>query len=718
MRRWIRGLVLASATLVALVTLAPSPFAQGLKVPAVTGNRVGWLDAHVPPSGTFSVHGTLPIPQQPFQRNACPVVLVDPAGRTLTTQWELVARLKNTMVVELLATATNDQGWTGRQRFEVYEGANNFVLPSFDPSLLSAISTPDVVRLRLRDQDDVDHDLSLSGVVDDFHRLGPAVITARKTVKGPYGAIQVWMTVRSGVPGIELILNWHNGGLPANPDVYFRSLALVVPPGFRWTPVLPDPAIAYPLLVRKGQHVLPQRWERSFRVVVHDDDVTPDVSMRGWAVGDWSGGGYMPQSLRLPDLSHTKIDLTPRKLDDFDRLAKVLPTSPGSTPVGYLYPAQGVFYGGMTGGLEIHQFPRVDLAFSGQPDGLLSTYVEQLRYACRQMGGIYGDDGWPIAQDDYLNPDGTQPWEMFNNEFLGNPPRDAPFYFHKTGPGVGSSTYDPNDYWPIDYQHYVRRTKANKALVWLDNDPLARLYVLMDAELGRMCFYEGKGGRLRVPSTGGLGTARGRAEAWVADVMAAAHAVSGKAWRQRNAAWFQTFADVFRVALMPNQLFSAQNFGKTATSPPYGDGRVAFYWVHRSNEQIFLMHALRGIQETVGIDSSASIRACGEGLWRFAWKAGTNGPLDAYPAGPVGGPRYSTRSQIPAGLTTTVWKDPYHVANAIANAQEMGAYLVPAILAHTGAPDLVTARDVFEAWGLSNLPNRAWALSLLQDTVP
>ena len=81
------------------------------------------------------------------------------------------------------------------------------------------------------------------------------------------------------------------------------------------------------------------------------------------------------------------------------------------------------------------------------------------------------------------------------------PSFDAPFFFSQTGPGVGSASYDPTTFDPIDLQHYVRRTKANKALVWLTNDPLARLYLRMDAELGRMTFHEGPGGRLEVPTT-------------------------------------------------------------------------------------------------------------------------------------------------------------------------------------------------------------------------
>jgi len=323
-----------------------------------------------------------------------------------------------------------------------------------------------------------------------------------------------------------------------------------------------------------------------------------------------------------------------------------------------------------------------------------------------------------LEQDDYLNQDGTQPFDLFNNEFIENPPKDEPFDFSERGPGVGWSPYDPNDYLPIDYQHYVRRTKANKALIWLDNDPLARRYLMMDAELGRMCFYEGPEGRLKLPITPGMGTSMGRAEAWVGDAMATAYAIAPASWRSSRMAWFERFVDALRSAQMPMGLFSALNFGKTATSPPYGNGHDAFYWVHRSNEQIFLMHTMRGIQETVGIHCGDLLASCGQALWDFCWKDGFDGPLESWPAGPVGGPRYSNKSQIPTGLTDSIFKDNWHIANALAVAQLEGASVVPALLSYTRMSNLQDAKTQFLNWGKANIANRAMALSLLQELVP
>jgi hypothetical protein len=373
----------------------------------------------------------------------------------------------------------------------------------------------------------------------------------------------------------------------------------------------------------------------------------------------------------------------------------------------------------MTGGIDIDQFPAVELAVTGQPEGLLSLYVEQLRYASRHMGCIYEQDGDPIALDDFLDPDGTRPWVIFNNVFQssGSVVQDQPFGFSLTGAGSGSATYAPADFDPIDHQHYVRRTKANKALAWLANDPLAKLHLLMDAELGRMWLYEGPGGNIATPATPGLGTKKGRADAWVADCMAHAYAIADDAWRARTAAWFSAFCAELRAAQMPNQLFSCTDDGKTAEDPPYGDGQDASYWVFHANEEIYLMLALLGIQESVGIDNRAAIRACGEGLWSFAWKVGSDGPLDRYPAGPLVGPRYATRAEIPAGLTDTVPEDPYEIGTALGMAALQGANMIPPTLAYTGAQDLAGALAQFESWGVKNLANRANSLAVLQQAL-
>ena len=718
MTRWICAAVVAAFYLFSSPAAAApvsAPTAPAPQSPQITGARVGSLRTTIPAAQRFVVHGTMTVPRQPF--GACPYVIVAPDGTPLATQWERVAVLEQEMIVELLAPVVNTGGWSGEQTFQVYQGTSPFDFDRFTPKILRSLFDPGYYKLTLHDQSgrSYTHDLGAQGTALRVHRVGSAAITIERDFATLKGGMQVWMTARAYSNEVEIIVNWHNGLQSAQPDVYFDTVKLEGPAGTRWTPLLPDPVASYPYLVSGGPHVLPERWERAFRVIVHDANVTPDLSLPGWAVGDWSNGGYLVQSLRVPDLSHTNIDLTPEKDDDFHKLRNNLPVySTAEQPVSELYPAEGVRYGGMTSGYHIEPFAFVPLAYSGQHDGLLSVYVEQLRYAARQMGCIYQPNGLPVNQDLFLNSDGTQPYNIFNNVFIGSQPNN-PFGFGRTPQVPGWAPYDPNDWDPIDWQHFIRRSKANKVLVWLANDPLAKRYLMMDAELGRMTWYEGKGGRLWVPSAYGQGLPWGRAEAWTGDLMATAYAVADTAWRQRNRAWFDTFVEGLRKAQMANGLLSAQNFGKMATSPPYGDGQNAYYFVHIANEQVFLVHALRGVGNALGLEVNSIIKRCAEGLWNFAWKQGTDGPLFIYPAGPVSGPRYTYRSQIPAGLTTTMSYDGWHVPVALAAGHRAGANMIPALQAHTYTSSVSQARNKFLSWGLDNTANRADALSLLQE---
>lgn len=701
-----------------------SPASPVLPTPAPTtaapvANVVNRLKTHVPSTPNFLLRGTFPIRPRPFDRNICPFSVLDPSGNTIPAQWELVARLDQWMIVEVRARVQN-LGWTGVQNFSVIEAPNAANAAGFDPGMIAMLLNPSSIQLQVRDQLGSNWTLPIAGISSrtQFHRLGSVTVTAMNGFETPLGGVQAWFGLDAGEQEIDLILNWHNGGLPAKPDIYFNSAQLVLPAGWTFTSVLPDPAVLPPYIVKADNHILPQRMERSFRLIIHRTGTSPDVDESGFAVGDWSAGGYFPQAIALPDLSHTGINLRPQKADDFNRLQNLLPTVPGEQPESFLWPAAGVYYGGMTSGHDIDTFHAVPLAASAQPEGLLSLYVEQLRYGSRHMGCIYEPQGAPIQLDGYLNPNKTKPWVIFNNRFYGNPPQDAPFFFSHTGPGVGMCSYDPLIFEPIDSQHLVRRTKGNKALVWLANDPLAKLYVLMDAEIGRMTLYEGPGGPLVIPATPALGTEMGRGEAWIGDVMAAAYAVSEDGWRQRNSLWFFTYWIALKRAQMPNNLYSAIDHGKIALEPPLGNWSQAYYFAHRSNEQVFLMMALSAFKETGGLDCSDTLRRCGLGLWEFAWKVGTTGILERYPAGPVVGPRYATRAEIPAGLTNTIASDAWYVGLALGTAQLEGANMVPAILAHTQTNDLAAAKAKFESWGLTNIANRANSLAVLQQLVP
>ena len=687
--------------------------------------------------GPFVVHGTVPVVKQTFDRFSCPYTLQTPDGRDMATQWELVARLQDGMVVELRGLCQQNL-WSGSQDFRIVEKPYPFHLNDYDVNTVAALVLQDQVQLEIEDQNGVRHTRSLSGYSSSkpIYRVGPVTLTLERSHVDAFGGTQSWLSVDAAREELHLILNWNNGTLPAQPDVHFRSARLNVPAGWTWTPFLPDPACGNGYLIQPDDHVIPQRMERSFRIVIHRQGTTPDLTYRGWAASDWRDGGYFAQSIPLPDLSYATFDLSKQQVLDYDLLENNQPTLPGDVPVSFLWPARGVKYGGMTGGFDIHQFEGVRQVMSGQTEGMLSLFVEQLRYGARHMGCIYEADGRPIAIEDYANPDGSLPWSMFNNVFAGNPPKDSPFEFADTGPGSGVAAYDPLEYEPIDDQHLIRRSKANKALAWLDNDPLAKRYVEMDATLKRMIYYEGTGGRITPPATPDEGVSWGRGEAWAADALVTAYALGDDAWRARHLDWFVQFSLALYRAQMPSGLFSALQTGKVATSPPYGhklnepcmfgihtfdptsSSEVADFLAHRGNEQVFLILALKGFKETVGIDTGQMIASCGTGLWNLAWKPGTDGLLDRYPVGMVGSPLFSNASQIPAGLTTTIPKDSYHVGTALWAALVEGAPLLGAFYAYSNASDLNQALANLQWRNGNYAENYAPLLALLQSVLP
>jgi hypothetical protein len=309
--------------------LARDPLGSGVAA------TVGTLTCEVPDGRAFTLHGTLPLPKRSFDRRACPYEIRMPDGTPLMTQWELVARLVDVDIVELRARVPAGLG--GLQRFMVVEAPSAWGLSGYDASVLALASVPGALGFLLQDQQGTIHALQLAGPAADtrFERLGPATITIRRTFGTSFGDLQTWWTVNAGEQELELVINWHAGGLPARPDVYFTAAALALAPGWSFSSLLPDPASGTFYLVKPDLHVIPQRWQRSFRLVIHPTGTAPDLSCAGFAVGDWSKGGYLASDTALPSLDHAAVDLAPQKATDFAQLSGLLPTQPGVT-VGQL----------------------------------------------------------------------------------------------------------------------------------------------------------------------------------------------------------------------------------------------------------------------------------------------------------------------------------------------------------------------------------------------
>lgn len=678
----------------AAMLLATTSFAQNVL-------QTVRVDAPEPP---FILHATAPLP---VDTDLSKLTLRRKGGREYVTQVEVVARTVNFTIVELFGVVTH--GSPGVKTFELIDTQPPNVghpLGMYDLETVRAAAKPDTVRLVINAQDGTDVSVSLTGLDDrtTFYRGGHARITAKKWTTTPYGDLQWWVTLDAGKRAMYIDVNLHNGSLPARPDAYFASIDVKTRDDLSWSTVLPDPACAPggDVLVKTSNHILPQRWERPFRIVVHEeleDGEDPPDQYAGWGVADWTEGGWLTQTCALPDLKGVNLGVRSEARKRWNDLKANRATSPGQSPVSFLYPARGTHYGGMTGGIDVEQYFGVRVASSTSREGLDWLMIEQLRYASRQMGCIY-EDGDPLDLSQFDRGE----WRMFNNRFQkqGGQVQDEPFRFDAANRVNTQSTasYNPAAFDPIDYQHFIRRTKANKALVWLTNDPIARLYVMMDATLSRMTYWDKPGKAHRWHVSGeperGKGTGWGRGEAWCADIMATAYTLADDDWRDDNFNWLDTYARNLALVQLPSGLFGAQRYGKMATDPPYNGN----FYVHRSNEQAFTMFALGALDHGCGIPTGATLRKAAEGMWSTAWDPGGAGCLERYPAGPIHGPRYAGRADFPDGLVDGVWSDAYQVGTTIGTGWLAGVDTTPALLAFTGASSVKDAARIMKSWGI------------------
>lgn len=103
------------------------------------------------------------------------------------------------------------------------------------------------------------------------------------------------------------------------------------------------------------------------------------------------------------------------------------------------------------------------------------------------------------------------------------------FRFGRASVGIPDYFGDGN-ITALDNQHQIRFTATNKALFLLTNDPLAKLYLWMNAMDQRMCYWEGGGAAFRLSSVerGGLGRGSNstREHGWCADTMASFAAIA------------------------------------------------------------------------------------------------------------------------------------------------------------------------------------------------
>lgn len=159
-------------------------------------------------------------------------------------------------------------------------------------------------------------------------------------------------------------------------------------------------------------------------------------------------------------------------------------------------------------------------------------------------------------------------------------------------------------WWPFDDQHLVRWTAPAKALVWAANDALARDDLQATAELARLAMHElphggGEWGasatlpamERRVAAVPHAGLPWGRGQAWMIDVMAAAHATADDAWRTAHRDWFERVHALLVLSAPPTGLPMRTQNPRHKLAARY-DTAQAF-------ECILLLHAQRTLAEGV-----------------------------------------------------------------------------------------------------------------------
>jgi len=467
---------------------------------------------------------------------------------------------------------------------------------------------------------------------------------------GPYGDAQVWRSARAGAFQLDFILNWH-AGADRQGDVLFNNARIVVAGNAQWIPFLPDPATGDGYLVKPmatGQHIIPQRHERSFRfsVVPPGRAYTPPY----FGVTDSLYEFQVPSgvSVSISDVQAWR-----------DELRRNVPSSEitGGSPVSPLWPAINSEYGGVTGGIDMTPYPGVRWLVGASAVGFERYVIEQLRYRSRHRGCLYEADGAPVRWWQHLN-NGAAEWRMFNSVWAtqGSTVLDGPF---GPWPARLSGAYNPERYDPIDCQHAVREWNHNALLVEMTGDPLALHYLRMEAAKAVMTFWQGPGqaNRANVVLPGG-GTAFGRADAWACMLVSRAY-IWSPGLRQHYEPWLRAQVDHLAAAQMASGLFQVNPNAKEAKSWPFdgGDG-VPDYQIGAGNEEIYIVAALHDIARALGDDRIAGMIARHvDGMRRLGWAY--SGPWSHSARSAVGSPmRYVTREEWPEALRQAMASSP------------------------------------------------------------
>jgi hypothetical protein len=569
----------------------------------------------------------------------------------------------------------------------------------------------------------------------------------------------------------------HSASALDNPlgKVYFDGLYVTVPNGWALVHDVDDPAIGTPFVLNNETvfpivaplandklHVMPSQGQfhrRMALVPVGQEQRAIDLldrkglgfARRGSSAPDapawlswWNSASarYLPQRTLLPSLEHVGIGNIRNTLaNEYGVLLGHMQngTSSGNYPIasgvlGWAHP-YGVSYGGMTGGAEIHIAEGVETLESASVEGYLNYELTHRMHSERHPNVLYALDGEPTSVEDWvIDFVGGDYVPMFF--YMALLPGNDPFGFDEVEQfqvqAVAGQGRQPAyegallGFAPHDEQHLIRYTRSAKALVWMGNDDIAKDDLRMQAELFRLSWHPYFNTENQHLQSTGMAFARktandyphkgldlGRGEGWGIDVTCAAYSTSSNAWRAQVRPWFDLVPELFRdgqtCAGFLQATFSGQMLGGQ-------------YRARQSIEAAILDNALRGVLESVYQGEHAQkvailklvlTEAAYGMISPLAWDEVQHAPWSVSATGPfdINLPVYC--SSLPADAHSA-WVDNYQCWPTLGFAHELtgaSAFLSRATEMAGGGVLL----DKLQQGGLSNMPNRASLLALMQQ---
>ncbi len=547
------------------------------------------LDLPPPTLTEFTLRGNVPVPKGFYHGNGVsPLTVLDYDGTPVPTQVEVVSRYPKTShgadVVEVLARVRRDPALAlgERARYSVIV-QNSPGAQTLGDELEALLYCPTNVAQTVCSllvnpynavliAEDVFGNFYYRAILDNpgqgkLMRIGQIAGTLRtygvmKPVQPKQGAnrtlphmfgVHAYLTTRAQEAVVGLDLRFTNGADGHDPTTdeddaigkfYFKSLALIVPPGWSVQQQFPDPNFGpmskvlgvdvIPIVRETGDgtlHVMPSNAQFHRRLALAPTEVGGGVHVArarayldqqgqafcvrgtnaaGQALWSWwnpDTARFLSVRHRLPSLEHMNAeDIRAALNTDYNLILDFMTngTSYGNYPVksnvlGWAHP-YGVGTGGMTGGDEIHFYPGVKTAWTGSANGYRLFQLMHRMHTDRMPNAYYNVVGEPSSVEQWLvhNPGGKDYIDMvfYMSWYGGNDPMgysNVDTYQVDTVAALGKKpAYESElrSYAHHDMQHLIRYTRNAKVLVWLGNDDVARDDLMHQAEICHLTYNE------------------------------------------------------------------------------------------------------------------------------------------------------------------------------------------------------------------------------------